>query len=109
MASHDPPERCKGGEMSWDRGLFPNPKVDYDRGKSGLPNRDNMTIMDQLRDKIAGNRTNINDDSETLEEMYTAKGNPERFGGHPPLVQTSPRTLPPDPQMEPVRKFQREG
>lgn len=108
MASHDPPPTCGDSEYSWAGGMFPNPAVDYEQGRTVFNFEGHRTRDDQVRDMIAEKRSNTQDDSETLEQMTTALGNPDRYGGHPPIVQQSPQVLPPDPQLEPVAIFERE-
>ncbi len=108
MASHDKPETCPPSEFSHGEGMYPNPEIDFDNGKvnRGI----NYTQVDFLRDKAAMARRNIDSPDETLEELYYAKGNPDRYGGHPPLVKQKPCDPdPPKDLREPIRIFEREG
>lgn len=95
-------------EYSHGPGMFPNPKVDYDPngGRSGLPKAD-PTLQDQLLEMAAYKRTNAARAGETLEEMQTAYGNPDRYGPAPALVQTPDVTLPPTVQDPFESKFER--
>jgi hypothetical protein len=108
VASHDKPQSCGPSEFSHGEGMFPDPNIDYDRGQINPPN--NRTRTDQLRDMIASKRTNLVGHGETLEEMTYAKGNPDRYGGHPPIVKQGPgEPMPREDLREPIHIFEREG
>lgn len=110
MATHDKPEECGESEFGGGPGMFTPPNLDYERGLTNFNFEGHRTRNDQLRDMAAAKRSNLTDPSETLEEMYTALGNPDRFGGHPPLVRQSAQYQPADgSNVEPVVIFQREG
>ena len=94
-------------EYSHGPGMFPNPKVDYDKGKSGFPNEGVETLQDQLLQMTASKRTNAARAGESVEDMYSAYGNPDRYGPNPALVQTPPTTLPPSPEEPWESKFER--
>ena len=103
-------------EYCWGPGMFPNPQVDYERGVVGAraPHATDKDVLagggtshDQLRQLAAYKRLNSAATGEDIDEMFTSAGNPDRFGPNPPLVQTPPDTVWPDPDLEPVAEFER--
>lgn len=91
-------------EYSHGPGMFPNPAVDADAGRSGFP-PGTPTLQDDLRDLIAYRRTNSADPGAKLD--YEELGNPDRFGPGLPLVQTTDKLEPTTRVAEEVVKFER--
>lgn len=103
MAEWEAPPPAPETEHCWGPGLFPNPAITYDEdgSVSGLPNmRPRVpgygTTMDDYRDLVASKRSMTTRDDETLEDMYTAEGNADRFGPGAPIVQQKPVIHPPE-------------
>lgn len=114
MADYDRPESPVVSEMCWGQGMVPPIGISYDpdgtvsRFPQARPQGVGLGTSDEnWRDKVAGMRSNTTDDSETIDEMYTAAGNPDRYGPAPALVREPDVTLAPDPQLEPVVRFER--
>lgn len=77
-------------EHSWGRGMFPNPTINYegrvDPETAAVNAVGGPTLMEQVRDLVAYRRLDSAQTGETLEEMYYAEGNTDRFGPADPLV-----------------------
>lgn len=72
-------------EYSHGKGKFANPESDYTRGELPWePGQDKRDVQLRLQ---AEKRLDATNSVETVEEMYTAKGNPDAFGPDAPLVQ----------------------
>lgn len=98
----EPGTPCGESEYSHGSGMYPNPKRDYDRGKSGFPTsfEGHPNRHDHARDMIAYRRLDSAQKGETLEDMYTAAGNTDRFGPGLPLVQQDASMTPKKPVEE---------
>lgn len=88
-------------EMSFGRGMYPNPRINYD-DRNGHPASQLNAVSgptqdEQLRDLIAYRRLDsTRTGGETLERMYYASGNVDRFGPNPPLVNVWDKKQPRD-------------
>lgn len=94
-------------EMGWGPGMFPHPDSNFQRGRLPFPEEDD--ISDQYRDQVAIRRSDPTVGDETTRDLLFAKGNPDRFGGQPPLVRESVK-LPPAsfPAPTPKERVERE-
>lgn len=79
-------------EFSHGPGMFPHPDSNFQSGR--LPFPEETDIKDGWRDAIAERRSDSTVADETTRDLLFAKGNPDRFGGQPPLVRTAAK-LPP--------------
>jgi hypothetical protein len=80
----DPNQKLGPSEFSHGDGMFPHPDNNFQSGKTPFP--EEVPINDNYRQLVAGRRIDSMDGSETERDMMFAKGNPDRFGGQPPLV-----------------------
>lgn len=87
-------------EMSWGPGMFPHPQSNLQAGR--LPFPEETPIDDNFRTATAERRSDSTVDDETTEDLFFAKGNPDRFGAQPALVREGVK-LP--PKQFPVPEF----
>lgn len=78
-------------EHHWGPGMHPNPRINYegrvDPKAAALNGAARPRSLDQqILDLQAYRRLDSTRVGETLEDMYTAAGNTDRFGPNPPLV-----------------------
>lgn len=110
-----PGQRPGASEYSWGEGMFPNPNVDVSEESqlAALPPGNTYEevaagggdLEDQLRVMAAYKRINESGENETADAEVA--GNPGRFGPQPPLVRTPPTLERFQPDLEPVKKFER--
>ena len=105
---NDPSQEAGESEMSWGPGMFPHPDSNFQGGKLPFPEEED--IDDPIRTLIAERRSDSTVGDETTRDLKFAQGNPDRFGGQPPLVRTTAK-LPPTsfPTPTPKDRVEREG
>lgn len=75
-------------EFSHGRGYVPDPRSDFQTGRSTLPWAQGEDKKDQKRDEIAHLRLDGTNNAENvIPDMYYVEGNPDAFGPGPALVQ----------------------
>ena len=78
--------------MSHGKGRFANPDSDFTRADLPWDRAEDKRDV-QLR-RQAEARLDATNSAETIEDMYTTKGNPDAFGPDNPLVQERPHRRP---------------
>lgn len=97
----DPTAQLGESEMSWGPGMFSHPDSNFQSGKTPFPEAE--PIDQNYRDLVAERRSDSTVADETTRDLMFAKGNPDRFGGQSPLVQTTaklPATKTPAPELK---------
>ena len=94
-------------EMSWGPGMFPHPDSNFQRGR--LPFPEEVPIDDHFQQAVAERRSDSTVADETTRDLLFAKGNPDRFGAGPALVQEGVKTPPASfPTPNPKERVDRE-
>ena len=81
----DPKAKLGESEMSWGYGLQPHPDTDFAGGKPSFPEAEPVDAG--FWDAVAIRRSDPTVGDESTRDLKFAKGNPDRFGGQPPMVQ----------------------
>lgn len=81
----DPKAKLGESEMSWGYGLQPHPDSDFAGGKPPFPEAEPVDA--EFWDAVAIRRSDPTVGDESTRDLKFAKGNPDRFGGQPPIVQ----------------------
>ena len=104
----DPSAELGPSEFSHGPGLFPNQQSNFQAGKTPFPEIE--PGYDNYRKLVMERRVDSTVADESEEDLMVALGNPDRFGGQPPLVRTLPNVpLAKEPDPELKQRVEREG
>lgn len=97
----NPNQKLGESEMSWGSGMFPHPDSVASSKKTPFPEAD--PIDQDFREAVAIRRSDPTVADETVRDLMFVKGNPDRFGGQPALVQESANVPLPVPENKTVK------
>lgn len=98
----DPRASLGETEFSWGPGMFPHPDSVASDKKDPFPEAE--PIDQDYRDAVAIRRSDSTVADETTRDLMFAKGNPDRFGGQPALVQTPANVPLPTPENREIKE-----